>query len=84
MLNLYVKNKATEEILDFNGLSLGEARQFLLDLYKRELRINGILGDDLESQSKEYENLIYDEMSPEEFISKSWDFSDRTITIEEE
>lgn len=84
MFNLYVKNKTTEELLDFNGMSLGEARQFLLDMYKRELRITGVLGEELESQSKQFENKIYDEMSPEEFISKVWDFSDRTITIEED
>lgn len=84
MLNLYVTNKTTEEVLDFNGLSIGEARQFLLDLYKRELRITGVLGDDFEAHSQQYENKIYDEMSPEEFIAKVWDFSDKTITIEQD
>lgn len=84
MYNLYVKNKTTDEVIDFNGLSIGETRQMLLDLYKRDLRLSGIPEANVETQGQQYENMLYDELSPNDIASKVWVFSDKTVTIKQD
>lgn len=99
MFNLYVSDtkKKTMRLSTFPGLSLGEVRSFLLDLFVRDLRneqytqISKTLSqqmkdpivtvEDISDTSKRIEDILYDEMNTQQILTTIWGFSDKTIII---
>lgn len=99
MFNIYVSStkKEAAQMSVFPGLSLGEVRGFLLDLFARDLKkksythISDTLSRQIEkplnktedtSRSIEtIEDILYEKMNAQQIVTTIWKFSDKTIIV---